>query len=210
MTTPTQAAQPVLTDDEILTVTLYGQSEARMIRNGRAIESALLSKLRAPVADERAAFETWNSMHGQYRRSDAYERLDTGDYVKWPVEHGWRVWQARAALANASVADSTLPLEQALYELVDKIDAGLDTGDILQDARRASTALDAIMASAPVALSGVERQAVTGLIAVARAAFTFCDDAEDTGVATVNVDRDDIAKLGEALDLLDELPDDQP
>ncbi|MGZ9893073.1 hypothetical protein ACXXNA_05895 [Bordetella bronchiseptica] len=65
-------------------------------------------------------------------------------------------------------------------------------------------------ASAPVALSGVERQAVTGLIAVARAAFTVCDDAEDTGVATVNVDRDDIAKLGEALDLLDELPDDQP
>ncbi|MFY3433947.1 hypothetical protein ACOTI9_14970 [Achromobacter mucicolens] len=44
--------EAVLTDDEILTATLYGQSEARMIRNGRAIESALLSKLRAPVAGE--------------------------------------------------------------------------------------------------------------------------------------------------------------
>jgi len=43
--------QPVLTDDEILAATLYGQSEARMIRNGRAIEQAVLSKLRAPVAE---------------------------------------------------------------------------------------------------------------------------------------------------------------
>lgn len=62
-----------------------------------------------------------------------------------------------AVLASAPVADSTLPLEQALYELVNKIDPGLDTGDLLQDARRASTMLDAIMtsgvrpASAPVA-----------------------------------------------------------
>ncbi|KDC22947.1 hypothetical protein AZ20_4234 [Bordetella bronchiseptica E014] len=45
---------------------------------------------------------------------------------------------------RAPVAD-TLPLEKALYELVNKIDTGLDTGDLLQDARCASTVLDAIM-----------------------------------------------------------------
>lgn len=58
--------------------------------------------------------------------------------------------QTKTAL-RAPVADSTLPLEQALSELVNKIDTGLDTGDLLQDARRASTALDAIMASAQAA-----------------------------------------------------------
>ncbi|MFY3302620.1 dATP/dGTP pyrophosphohydrolase domain-containing protein [Achromobacter xylosoxidans] len=51
----------------------------------------------------------------------------------------------------APVADSTLRLEQALHELVDKIVPGLDTGDLVQDARRASTALSATLASAPVA-----------------------------------------------------------
>lgn len=66
--------------------------------------ACIISQLRAPVADERAAFEAWNSMHGQYRRSDAYQRLDNGNYMEWPVEHGWRVWQARAALASAPVA----------------------------------------------------------------------------------------------------------
>lgn len=52
---------------------------------------------------------------------------------------------------SAPIADSTLPLEQALHELIDKIVPGLDTGDFVQDARRASTALSAILASAPVA-----------------------------------------------------------
>ncbi|MDQ4681150.1 hypothetical protein, partial [Stenotrophomonas maltophilia group sp. RNC7] len=52
---------------------------------------------------------------------------------------------------SAPIADSTLPLEQALHELIDKIVPGLDTGDLVQDARRASTDLSAILASAPVA-----------------------------------------------------------
>lgn len=56
----------------------------------------------------------------------------------------------RAALASAPVAD-TLPLEKALYELVDKIAPGLDTGNLVQDARQASTLLGVIMASAAVA-----------------------------------------------------------
>jgi len=90
--------EAVLTDAEIreiqgthlVTVRSRDALIASVIVAGRAIEAAVLSKLRAPVAD-------------------------------------------------------TLPLEKALYELVNKIDTGLDTGDLLQDARRASTVLDAIM-----------------------------------------------------------------
>lgn len=72
------------------------------------------------------------------------DTTEPGDYV---------MAGARALLSKlrAPVPDSTLPLEQALHELVDKIVPGLDTGDLVQDARRASTALSAILASAPVA-----------------------------------------------------------
>ncbi|OZI74544.1 hypothetical protein [Bordetella genomosp. 12] len=43
--------QPVLTDEECISILKFGSSSIAM---ARAIESALLSKLRAPVADERA------------------------------------------------------------------------------------------------------------------------------------------------------------
>lgn len=59
--------------------------------------------------------------------------------------------QSLRSQLRVPVADSTLPLEQALYELVDKIAPGLDTGDLVHDARRASTLLAAALASAPVA-----------------------------------------------------------
>lgn len=118
---PSDTAHP-LTDEYVNAVIQhngYGSSQAViarlyqwMGRHGGENSASLLiyeaykalSKLNRPVADERAAFEAWNSMHGQYRRSDAYQRLDNGNYVEWPVEHGWRVWQARAALASAPVA----------------------------------------------------------------------------------------------------------
>jgi len=48
---------------------------------------------------------------------------------------------AAPAAAEAQPAD----IERALFELVNKIDSELDTGDLLADARRASAALDAIM-----------------------------------------------------------------
>lgn len=65
----------------------------------------------------------------------------------------WKEGHRLALLSKlrAPVADSTLPLEKALHELVSKIAPGLDTGDLLQDAQRASAMLDAIQASAPVA-----------------------------------------------------------
>lgn len=49
--------------------------------------------------------------------------------------------ERRAATASAP-ADPSLPYELALAELIDKIAPGLDTGDILTDARQASMALD--------------------------------------------------------------------
>lgn len=53
--------------------------------------------------------------------------------------------------SSAPVEDSTLPLEKALHELVSKIAPGLDTGDLLKDAQRASSMLDAPVADQQVA-----------------------------------------------------------
>jgi hypothetical protein len=111
----------------------------------------MLSKLRAEgvqAGDERAKFETdYLERHGPLA---CFVLHDDGDYWDPKTRACWASWRSRAALASAPVAD-TLPLEKALYELVDKIAPGLDTGDLVQDARRASTLLGAIMASAPVA-----------------------------------------------------------
>jgi hypothetical protein len=86
MTNQNNAAQPVLTDDEILAATLYGQSEARMIRNGRAIESALLSKLRAEgvqAGDERAKLPPLPEPRIIYNgEDDIDEEVYDGDQMK--------------------------------------------------------------------------------------------------------------------------------
>ncbi len=60
---------------------------------------------------------------------------------------------------RAPVANPTLPLEQALHELVSKIAPGLDTGDLLQDAQRTSAMLDAIQARAALASAPVAGEA---------------------------------------------------
>ncbi|AZW31530.1 hypothetical protein L506_2294 [Bordetella bronchiseptica GA96-01] len=162
MTTQNNAAQPVLTDDEIRTIITDAHQSHGAFKTGyglslgRAIETALLSKLRAPVADERAAFE--QAMRETYRMVDPLKPPPAGSYARG--EHEGIIAALKTVRENFT---------------------------------------HAALASAPVALSGVERQAVTGLIAVARAAFTFCDDA-----------LAQFEQLGEALDLLDELPDDQP
>lgn len=96
-----------------------------------------------------------------------------------PQAPGWNrhIRFARALLSKvpAPIADSTLRLEQALHELIDKIVPGLDTGDLVQDARRASTALSATLASAPVA---GERAAVDpcGYVAVKVSAVDWLKD----------------------------------
>ncbi|SUW10769.1 Uncharacterised protein [Bordetella bronchiseptica] len=145
----------------------------------RAWADALAS---APVADERALhIKALQDLRLGVEMDQHY--MDDGD----------------AKLAALDAAITALRWSagalQALNIEADKITLDGETrtvGDILDHADRA-------LASAPVALSGVERQAVTGLITVARAAFTFCDDA-----------LAQFEQLGEALDLLDELPDDQP
>lgn len=63
---------------------------------------AMLSKLRAPVADERAAFEWWASDEGEYPAS--VERDGNGNYKLAQIQAHWDAWQARAALASAPVA----------------------------------------------------------------------------------------------------------
>jgi hypothetical protein len=58
-----------------------------------------------------------------------------------------RVAELEAQIAAASVSDSRAAFETALVELVNKIDTGLDSGDLLKDAARASSAIDAILVS---------------------------------------------------------------
>ncbi|MBQ2647398.1 MAG: hypothetical protein IJF82_08490 [Achromobacter sp.] len=65
------------------------------------LADALLSKLRAPVADERAAFEAWATAI-----AEKYDVTRNGDHYMEPyTEWVWEAWQAsRAALASAPVA----------------------------------------------------------------------------------------------------------
>jgi len=107
--TPAPAQEAELTDDEITNVL-----RRLAVRPGdhdfnlgqciaRAIESALLSKLGAPVADERAAFERFQRRTGL---DELYlERHAThGQYMWTATKEAWDTWQARAALASAPVA----------------------------------------------------------------------------------------------------------
>lgn len=61
-----------------------------------------------------------------------------------------------------------------------------------------------------VHLSKTEREALQGLIKLAMAAFYVADDSEDDGSGIIKVEENHMRELGEALDQLDELPDDQP
>lgn len=101
MTDQNNAAQPVLTDQEILDLFHYGQSPGRIIKNGRAIESAVLSKLRAEgvqAGDERAAFEEW-----RMKELDPTFVGYTRDELTL-ARAAWDERARRAALASAPVA----------------------------------------------------------------------------------------------------------
>ncbi|MCJ9707857.1 hypothetical protein LWS69_02280 [Bordetella hinzii] len=74
-------------------------------------KTALLSKLRAPVADERAAFEAWATAI-----AEKYDVTRNGDnYMEPYTEWVWEAWQARAALASAPVADGEWPTLSDLH-----------------------------------------------------------------------------------------------
>ncbi|MFY2608278.1 hypothetical protein [Achromobacter ruhlandii] len=100
MTQQDDITQRVLTDDEILTATLYGQSEARMIRNGRAIESALLSKLRATVADERDRNATISQVVGLCNRIPGSTTWNAAQFM-------YDEMHRRASLASDPLAGKT-------------------------------------------------------------------------------------------------------
>lgn len=194
-----------------------GEPEAKARYDHVQAVVAALSKLRAP-ADEQNVLCCDAVM--DFRRSDAAfpaQPLPVFTAGKWTYdgtgqsfdykdldEAAFSVY--RAAQASAPVADLRPHLEWALR----RIRTSLDTGDKYEAAQAALDAAKAApVASAPVAMSETERSALTGLIAVARAAFNVADDAEDDG-DQIKVDRADADALGAALDTLEELPDDQP
>lgn len=93
---------------------------------------------------ERRDFEDWAVEQPTLMALDnAWDRdRITSEYTYREMEAAWRGYQAgRAALQSQEPSDPTLPHEQALAELVDKIIPGLDTGDLLADAKQASAAL---------------------------------------------------------------------
>lgn len=99
--TPAPAQQAVLTDEEINDICERPASNTTMrAENDRALaratEQALLSKLRAPVADERAAF-SMAFPAALWREGEEFP-----DQM-WAIDV-LRGWQARAALASAPVA----------------------------------------------------------------------------------------------------------
>lgn len=129
MTNPNSAAQAatnntaqhVLTDDEImrsaisacdsLNITRFHEigapsktimDDAGLLELGRAIESALLSKLRAPVADERAAFARAITGRDDLERHQVENVIDA-NLTRWTTWRAARDYyqQARAALSAA-------------------------------------------------------------------------------------------------------------
>lgn len=90
------------------------------------------------IEQERADFEAWVSTQSVVRKYGAkLHRSSCGNHYKdLRINQRWLAFKAgRAALQSQG------PAEQALAELVDKIVPGLDTGDLLADARKASAAL---------------------------------------------------------------------
>lgn len=110
--TPAPAQEAVLTDDEIWSIWVeHGLDDEAIEDFARAIESALLSKLRAPVADERAAFYINPSII-----DPATGRI--GDHVKSALtwsntkHHGWQVPVFLSPQqASAPVAGEAQPVE---------------------------------------------------------------------------------------------------
>ena len=122
MTDQNNAAKAVQEAERIAAADEYFKARAWLMDtndNRRVFEAgfdrayALLSKLRAPVADERVAFERFQRRTGL---DELYlERHAThGQYMWTATKEAWKTWQARAALASAPVAGEALNDLQAL------------------------------------------------------------------------------------------------
>ncbi|UAN03032.1 hypothetical protein [Achromobacter mucicolens] len=119
-----------------------------------------LSKLRAPVADERAAFERFQRRTGL---DELYlERHAThGQYMWTATKEAWETWQARAALASAPVAD--VPQDTGNPE-ADRLIGRLMSSDPDFDDCAAAARLIRDLASTPVAGEAVYTLRVRGAI----------------------------------------------
>ncbi|RIQ74548.1 hypothetical protein D0838_04940 [Bordetella avium] len=110
-----------------------------------------------PAADERApvgkVLPEWEQVSAKLECGETLTPLEVFVHYNEPAGDDADAWrdQLSAALASAPVVNPTLPLERALHGLISKICPGLDTGEILQDARWASAALSDIMANTPAA-----------------------------------------------------------
>ncbi|KDC72818.1 hypothetical protein [Bordetella bronchiseptica] len=120
-------AQTVLTDEEyerLWRKDLPHQThrrEPKASRYARAVESTLLSKLRAPVADERAAFE--RAMRETYQMVDPFNPPQAGSYARGEHEgiiaalKTVRENFTRSALASTPAVDERAPHIKALQDL---------------------------------------------------------------------------------------------
>lgn len=121
MTNQNNSAQPVLTDDQILLrwdcyvsepSAAYPLTDADKLAFARAVESAVLSKLRAPVADETQALhdhDLWFQEYGQTLGA-FYNNLTIHTRAAWVAAS-----RQYAALASAPVADGEWPTLSDLH-----------------------------------------------------------------------------------------------
>jgi hypothetical protein len=102
-------------------------------------------------SDVRSEFEAYAKLR--------FSAVDMERWIRHPEEynsreaqaawHAWRhlsaIYRSAPAQVQADAARMSDAFERALTELVNKIDTGLDSGDLLADARRASSAIDSIL-----------------------------------------------------------------
>ncbi|OZI78078.1 hypothetical protein [Bordetella genomosp. 6] len=108
--------QPVLTDDQIRTIITDAHQSHGAFKTGyglslgRAIEQAVLSKLRAPVADE---LPHWEEVSAKLERDETLTPLELFILENEPAGDDANAWrdQLTAALASAPVSD-----ERAAFE----------------------------------------------------------------------------------------------
>lgn len=94
-----------------------------------------------------------------------------------------------------------------LCELPDRSSPEDDPDAILATPSEMRAAIEANM---PAGITGLQRKAVDGLLALAGATFFAMDDGEQQDDGSVNIERQHADAMSAALDALDELPDDQP
>ncbi|RIQ18777.1 hypothetical protein D0850_06920 [Bordetella avium] len=186
---------------------LHGHNAVGDYRDIDPMASSIpLGPFTPPAADERAnvgkVLPEWEQVSAKLECGETLTPLEVFVHYNEPDGDDADAWrdQLSAALASAPVVNPTLPLERALHGLISKICPGLDTGEILQDARWASAALSYIMANTPAADA---RDALAwGVIENARAAMDASFESGDESLS-VSVPSHLAAALCLALDELD-------